>query len=178
MTYRHPNTTHGHTTTENFCGTSTYRIWSAMLSRCRNKKNAHYKDYGGRGIIVCERWANFENFLADMGERPSKELTLDRIDNDGNYEPGNCQWATWFQQAANRRSRWNRFRGLEINGKILTIGEAAKRFGINPSTIKSRIRYGWSDLEVVTTPILPHVTPQLRPKSDDGTFLPYREVIK
>jgi hypothetical protein len=75
-----------------------------MRERCANTKGANYKNYGGRGIRVCKRWALFENFLADMGERP-EGLTLDRIDNEGNYEPSNCRWATYAQQLTNRRAR-------------------------------------------------------------------------
>lgn len=74
-----------------------------MLQRCTNPNDPAYRHYGGRGITVCERWQSFENFLADMGERP-EGLTLDRTDNEGNYEPGNCKWATRAQQSANRRS--------------------------------------------------------------------------
>jgi len=73
-----------------------------MKKRCLNHSNPRFKDYGGRGIKVCDRWMKFANFLSDMGERP-KGLTLERMDNDGNYEPGNCRWATYFDQQHNKR---------------------------------------------------------------------------
>lgn len=90
------NKTHG------MSNTSTYQIWCGMIARCRKPSHGRYKYYGGRGIKVCDRWLKFENFLADMGERPG-DLTLDRINNDGNYEPGNCRWAHHIDQIANRR---------------------------------------------------------------------------
>lgn len=84
--------------------TLTYNIWAAMIQRCTNPQNKDYRLYGARGITVCERWREFPNFLEDMGEKPVG-LSLDRIDNDGNYEPGNCRWATASQQRANQRPR-------------------------------------------------------------------------
>ena len=81
--------------------TSTYFVWRAMIQRCTNPNTTHYDRYGGRGISVCERWLKFENFLADMGEKP-KGLTLDRIDNNGNYENSNCRWVTHKENCNNR----------------------------------------------------------------------------
>lgn len=94
---RQNNLTHGLTQTNE------YRIWAGMQQRCSNPNRPEYPNYGGRGIRVCERWGDFELFLGDMGPRPGLEYSIDRINNDGNYEPGNCRWATKSEQQSNRR---------------------------------------------------------------------------
>lgn len=129
--------------------TDTYNIWCHMLRRCNNKKNSRYPDYGGRGITVCERWHDFENFIADMGERPSKNYSINRIDNDGNYEPGNCNWATLKEQANNtRRNHW-----IEINGERKTLSQWAVEYGIKASIVLRRLTRGLTPEDALSRPV-------------------------
>jgi hypothetical protein len=108
-----------------------------MLSRCYLETTVGFSEYGGRGITVCDRWrSNFAAFLEDMGERPSKAHTLDRIDPNGNYEPGNCRWATKREQSLNRRNN----RLVLYEGELMPATEAARRAGLHPSTVLERIQ--------------------------------------
>lgn len=116
-----------------------------MKDRCLRREHIHYKKYGGRGITVCERWMKFENFLADMGERPAGK-TLDRINNDKGYCPENCRWATPKEQSRNTHKNHN----LTFNGQTKTITEWAELTGLLKTTIKERLRRGWTIEEVLT----------------------------
>lgn len=129
--------------------TPTYKCWQNMLNRCRDPNTYAYYRYGGRGISVCDRWHKFESFLADMGERPSAQHSIDRIDNGRDYEPGNCRWATRQQQARNKSNGVT----LSLNGQDLPLVEWSTRLGIPANTIRSRIRYGWSTADCLLTPV-------------------------
>lgn len=125
---------------------ATRRCWRAMISRCVNPKDQNYIRYGGRGIKVCERWLKFDNFLNDMGYRPSGDLSIERRDNSGNYEPSNCHWATKREQSFNtRRTRWLTFQSI-----TLPAGEWADRLGITRTRLYTRLRRGWSVEEALT----------------------------
>jgi hypothetical protein len=120
--------------------TPTYRIWRDMKSRCSNPNRKDYRYYGGRGIKVCERWLEFSNFLADMGERP-EGLTLERKDNNLGYSKENCRWATRAEQNLNSRNN----RNITYAGKTLCIRQWALNLGIREATIRNRLdRLGWS----------------------------------
>lgn len=113
------------------CSSKTYSIWKAMKKRCSNTNTADYHRYGGRGIKVCDRWLSaFENFLADMGECP-KDFTIDRINNDGDYEPGNCRWASRKEQSMNKPDLvW-----LDYKGSKITLSDFARSIGKSHSTV-------------------------------------------
>jgi hypothetical protein len=121
-----------------------------MLARCRNRRDRRYSDYGGRGITVCARWAqSFPAFFADMGPRPSPQHSIERKDNAGDYEPGNCVWATRKEQQRNtRRNRLLTYRGLTLPAVAW-----AERIGMNPHTLRDRLRLGWPVAKALTTPI-------------------------
>lgn len=132
----------------------TYQCWQDMKGRCYNVKAQQYKNYGARGIKVCDRWlTSFENFVADMGYKPDG-LTLDRIDNDASYSPENCRWATKKEQRRNQRT----CHFLEFEGRRLLLREWAEEKGINELTLSYRLlRLGWSVEKALSTPALsPH----------------------
>lgn len=114
-------------------GTAINSVWKAMWARCVNPRNRNYRHYGARGIRVCERWRRFEVFLADMGERPDG-TSIDRIDNDGNYEPKNCRWATRAEQDGNRTVSIR----VVHDGRDLCLSQWARELGFNPETIRRR----------------------------------------
>ena len=133
-----------------------HRVWRAMIQRCTNPRDPRFDSYGGRGIKVCDRWLTFENWLSDMGPRPPGKgpggraiYSLDRKDNDGDYEPGNCRWSTMIEQGANMsRNRW-----LEFCGETLTLQQWSRRLGMNRMTIHRRLQKGWSIERAFTHPV-------------------------
>lgn len=127
----------GELTTQGVVDSRTFWSWASMLERCLSRDSRAWRHYGGRGITVCDRWLLVSNFLADMGSRP-EGMTLDRIDNNGNYEPGNCRWASPATQA--RNTRRNRF--VELSGQRMTHSEAARALGVSEATIMRRVDAG------------------------------------
>lgn len=126
----------------------TWNTWTGMIQRCHREWHQAWKNYGGRGIKVCERWRVFANFYADMGERPDG-MTLDRIDNNGDYEPGNCRWATPMEQHANRRDN----RLITYNGRTQTVRAWEREFLNGTRTLLGRLERGWTIQDALTTPV-------------------------
>jgi hypothetical protein len=126
-----------------------------MRARCLRPAHKSYDYYGGRGIKFCERWDSFENFLADMGERPAG-MTLDRIDSDGHYGPENCRWSPPLAQGRNRRG----IQKITVDGMELGMSEWAERLGVKTGVIFYRIRAGWDPKHAVTTPLMSPALPK------------------
>lgn len=136
--------THGETKTRLF------KIWSAMNERCERKAHVHYKDYGGRGITVCDEWKEFISFRDwSLKNGYAENLSLDRKDVDGNYEPSNCRWVTMKVQHNNKRNNHK----LEYKSEIHTISEWSEITGIRKTTIRERIKCGWSVEDALTKPV-------------------------
>jgi hypothetical protein len=133
--------------THGMSGTGTYESWAQALQRCCNPNDNDYPKYGGRGITVCERWREFASFLADMGER-SEGMTLEREDVNGNYEPGNCRWATKAEQTRNKRDTVR----VTINGATRCVMEWCREFGVSHHRVYARIARGWSPERALTEP--------------------------
>lgn len=145
--------THGESTPP----TPEYYSWRAMTNRCTNPNDISWKNYGGRGIVVCPQWLGpngYQTFLADMGRRPGPEYQIERRDNNGDYTPDNCYWTTPKVQSRNRRSN----RPLTLNGETLPMAAWAERLGVNRSMLYYRLRNGWDVQQTLTTPRRERVT--------------------
>lgn len=140
------NKTHG------MSKTPEYAVWRSMLARCLNPKHYAYANYGGRGITVCERWKDFNNFFHDMGQQPFKGASIERVNNMRGYTKSNCTWANAAAQNRNRRSN----RLLTIDGETKTLIEWAEQSGIRHNTISYRIKHGWSVKDAIT--VVPNFT--------------------
>ena len=142
------NFKHGHAGADRNTS-ATYRIWASMLGRCENPRDKGYAKYGGDGIRVCPEWHDFTAFLRDMGECPSG-FSLDRRDNDGDYEPSNCRWATRIEQANNTRRNYR----ITAFGRTQTLSEWSRESGIHKNTLNSRLkRLGWPPERALTEPV-------------------------
>ena len=138
------------------CHSPEYNSWYGMLQRCENPNHSSYDHYGGRGIKVCTRWHKFENFYADMGRKPGPGYSIDRIDNDGDYEPDNCRWATVKEQNMNQRSRKDQKKFLACNWHSMQVftsnnqSQFARMHGLSPSSINACLHHkmhsckGWT----------------------------------
>jgi len=136
-------------TTHGMSETPEYYAWKEMKQRCFNPNHKAYSNYGDRGITVCDRWLNSDNFLTDMGSRPTAKHSLDRINNDGDYSPKNCKWSTKAEQENNKRTN----RLITIDGKTLNIAQWTKEMGFGRNVIRDRLNLGWSEYDAVMTPV-------------------------
>lgn len=150
MTRPNGNRTHGEAPRRGR-KTTEYVSWSGMIQRCHNPSNPAYDNYGGRGIAVCEQWrSDYSSFLAHVGRRPSKRHTIDRIDCNRGYEPGNVRWATWEVQGQNKRTN----RLVHALGQTMSITAWARQTGIHRACIAARLdRYGWAANDAVSAPV-------------------------
>ena len=153
--FKHGATTHRTATPE-------YSAWAAMHRRCENPNNPRYKHYGARGIQVCERWKDFAPFLADMGPRPDG-FTLERVDRTGNYDPANCQWASYAVQ--NRNTSRNRF--LTWNGERMCLRDWCTQLGLPRHVFYRRLRAGWSIEQALRTPLKHEAPLQAKPSESN-----------
>lgn len=132
--------------------TAEHNVWWAMIQRCEDPNNKGYSRYGARGIRICDRWRqSFSAFFSDMGPRPTASHSIDRIDNNGNYEPANCRWATSTQQA--RNTRHNHM--VTFRGQKMALTDASELAGLSPKVVSWRIRDKWTEEEALTTPMRP-----------------------
>jgi hypothetical protein len=143
------NTKHGRSYTD------IYNIWANIIDRCMRTSSKHYRDYGGRGIQICQEWRwSFESFASYVGKRPSSEHSIDRINNNLGYEPGNVRWATHAEQRRNCR----RVTLVEIDGETLCLKDVAIKAGLSPKTVSTRVfALGWSPEKAITTPVRKYV---------------------
>ena len=145
---------HGHSWLGGY--TPTYSSWRSMISRCTQKSTPAFEHYKKRGITVCARWRKFVNFLDDMGERPGKKYTLERINNDGNYEPGNCRWATRMEQANNRITN----KVFSYKGQLVTLANLSRISGVDKELLRCRLcrsKLPWTVEGAIQTPPIPKV---------------------
>ncbi len=130
--------------------TTEYYIWQHLRNRCNNPKDARYNRYGGRGIKVCPSWnSSFESFYADMGPRPSRKHSIERIDNDGDYEPSNCRWDTIKNQSRNRSNNFK----ITYNGETKCLVDWSELLNLNYFLLHDRLKSGWSPEKAFTTPL-------------------------
>lgn len=131
-----------------YCGTPTYSTWHSMIGRCGNPNDPSYGRYGGAGVKVCARWRKFENFLADMGERPSLSHSIDRIDSKRGYTRENCRWASHVEQNNNLKSNVR----LKFRGREQTLMQWSRELRLSDYAIRNRLRNGWTVERALSTP--------------------------